>query len=70
MDTWILVEQHIYVVNLMLIDQEKHMITHSDNAQFTMTTDVQFIEVLAQNDIGDIYIVKALKEQKKVIADG
>ena len=54
----------------MLKDSQRRMIKLSDQVSFSMSTDESYISILDSSSIGDLHIVKALKERKNVFAVG
>ena len=70
-NTWILVEDRYYLVNMFLFDQSKHKIELTDNLIFSIMLEQDFIDIydigritLENKQISNLYIIKA----KKVIA--
>ena len=74
-DTWILVEERYYLVNMILFDQGKHKIELTKNLLFNLNLDPEFIGIYSTYNIAvtkgqqsNLYIIKALKMVNKIKA--
>ena len=59
MDTYILIEEHEYLLETFLYDAEGHLITLTDNLQFSsLNLDKEFITIEKKNKIGSEILFK------------
>lgn len=60
-NNWILVEGHIYLLNVYLYDRDKNPIQLSDNIVFSNIFDSEYFEVIKMNKVKNEIVVKARK---------
>lgn len=76
-NTWILVEERYYLVNMFLFDESKHKIELTDNLEFDFLLDNQYVEVFDTKSVStdrkqltNLYIVRAKKVIKRTKSVG
>jgi len=69
-DSHILIEEHVYHVEMILFDKDNNLITLTDNLRFESShLDPNYVEVLKKNDNGSKFVFKTKtisNEQKKL----
>jgi nuclear pore complex protein Nup210 len=76
-NTWILVEERYYLVNMFLFDEAKHRIELTENLVFDFSLNTEFIDVFDVNRVSssnsqksNLYLIKAKKVIQRTSAVG